>query len=179
MNSTSLGCRFGENTVRGVFISPTLVVCIAPAREMGAHNASVIVSAEVTNNGYDYSASNVKFQYTQFCPGSRYCPHLQVLMAPNGTASYGKGQFNFTMCKPGEFQPRRAQSRCLKCPVGYICPDFGMSKPELCPAGFVCQSLGLREPVVRCPAGHYCMAGTKTDDPKDFAGLCECYVCGH
>ena len=66
MNSTSLGCRFGENSVRGVFISPTLVVCIAPAREMGAHNASVTVSAEVTNNGYDYSASNVKFQYTQF-----------------------------------------------------------------------------------------------------------------
>jgi hypothetical protein len=171
MNSTSLGCRFGENSVRGVFISPTLVVCIAPAREMGAHNASVTVSAEVTNNGYDYSASNVKFQYTQFCPGSRYCPHLQVLMAPNGTASLGRGQFNFTMCKPGEFQPRRAQSRCLKCPVGYICPDFGMSKPDLCPAGFVCQSLGLREPTIRCPAGHYCMAGTKTDDPKDFAGL--------
>ena len=172
MNSSSLGCRFGENKVRAVFVSPSLLVCVAPAREIGSHNVSSIVTAEVTNNGLDYSGSNTKFQYRQFCPPSKYCPHLQILMAPNGTATgTGKGQFNFTLCKPGEFQPRRSQSRCLKCPVGFVCPDFGMSKPDLCPAGFVCQALGLREPKIRCPAGHYCMAGTKTDDPADFAGL--------
>ena len=68
----------------------------------------------------------------------------------------------------GSFQPRRSQSRCLKCPIGFVCPDFGMSKPDLL-AGFVCQSLGLREAKIRCPAGHYCLAGTKTDDPTDFA----------
>ena len=125
MNSSSLGCRFGENKVRAVFVSPSLLVCIAPAREIGSHNISTIVAAEVTNNGLDYSGSNTKFEYRQFCPPSKYCPHLQILGAPNGTATgTGAGQFNFTLCKPGEFQPRRSQSRCLKCPVGFVCPDF-------------------------------------------------------
>jgi hypothetical protein len=39
-----------------------------------------------------------------------------------------------------------------------------MLEPELCPAGFICSEFGLPQPVVQCPPGFYCPAGTLTDD---------------
>ena len=39
-----------------------------------------------------------------------------------------------------------------------------MLEPELCPAGFICSEFGLSQPVVQCPPGFYCPAGTLTDD---------------
>ena len=39
-----------------------------------------------------------------------------------------------------------------------------MLEPLLCPAGFVCSEFGLPQPVLQCPAGHYCPPGTLTED---------------
>ena len=174
MNSTSLKCRFGISEVRAIFLKKTLVVCQVPSRVIGyGINATrkQTVNVDVSNNGLDYSASHVKFEYLLECPKGNYCPHLDILSVPNGTASTNNGEFNFTLCGPGTFQPRMGQPRCLKCPVGYVCPDFGLSKPIICPAGFVCEKQGLKNAVSKCPSGHYCLQGTKTSDTNDFYGL--------
>ena len=174
MNSTSLMCRFGTAEIRAIFLKKTLVVCQVPSRVVGyGINATreETVNIDVSNNGLDYSSSHVKFRYLLECPVGNYCPHLEMLATPNGTASASSGEFNFTVCEPGTFQPRIGQPRCLECPVGYICPDFGLSKPIICPAGFVCDKQGLKNAAVMCPSGHYCMQGTKTTDTNDFYGL--------
>tara|TARA_B110000208_G_scaffold188726_1_gene248922 strand:+ start:355 stop:3567 length:3213 start_codon:yes stop_codon:yes gene_type:complete len=175
MNTTSLKCRFGNGgEVRAIFLKSTLVVCTAPSKVVGyGINATRLqrVNVDVSNNGLDYSASHVKFEYHLECPKANYCPHLDMLQTPNGTTSSNPGEFNFTLCEPGTFQPRQGQQRCLQCPIGYICPDFGLSKPIICPAGFVCNKQGLRSAVSRCPSGHYCLQGTKTSDTRDFYGL--------
>ena len=174
MNSTGLKCRFGTSEVRAIFLKKTLIVCQVPSRVIGyGINATRLqtVNIDVSNNGLDFSASQVKFEYLLECPQSNYCPHLDILKVPNGTLSEHTGEFNFTLCEPGTFQPRMGQPRCLKCPIGYVCPDFGLSKPIICPSGFVCGTQGLSTPESRCPSGHYCLQGTKTSDTNDFYGL--------
>lgn len=170
VNSTSLKCKFGELPVRALFLTPKLVLCMAPSRVAGSIVVTGEMPVEVANNGADFTTSGVLYDYLERCPPRHYCPHLELLPCPNGTFCEGDSLFNFTMCQPGTFQPRMKMDQCLDCPLGYYCPDFGMSKPNICTPGFVCDELGLVSPTNPCPAGHWCPVGTKTGDPFDFYG---------
>jgi hypothetical protein len=172
VNSSGLSCSFGPDAVvHGVYLNPSLVLCISPSRVAGFIDQTPVVAVEVANNGVDFSASGVKYTYTRACAPGFFCPYLQHIPCPNGTFCDGNDRFNFTLCAPGTFQPRAGQVACLTCPVGYQCPDFGMSKPEPCPAGFVCDTLGLRHAVTLCPRGHFCPLGTKSAFPDDFLDI--------
>ena len=173
LNTSSLTCRFGNSRLsRAVYISSTLLSCIAPSRLAIGRNVTGVVAVDVSNNGNDFTHSGVLFTYRDDCPSQKYCPQLNMMNCPNGTSCENiRGNFNFTLCEPGHFQPAGHQRRCLVCPVGYYCPDFGMAKPLLCPAGFVCDTHALKVPLKRCPKGHYCLQGTKTDDTRDFVGI--------
>jgi hypothetical protein len=167
-NTTHLRCAFDERLVRAVFLSSSLVACIVPSRVAGEADADAVVRVSVASNGQDVAASHATFSYLARCPPGHYCPGLDILPAPNGTFCAGAGLVNFTLCEPGSFQPRAAQSACLPCPVGFYCPDFGLAAPVLCEAGYVCDRRGLRQPRTPCPQGHWCPAGTKTADALDF-----------
>ncbi|RHY28711.1 hypothetical protein DYB32_005759 [Aphanomyces invadans] len=167
MNTSALGCRFGDVMSPATFVSSTLLVCIVPSRVGDVVDPVGLVSFEVTSNGVDYTASGVQFEYVRECPASRYCHGHDIALVPNGTAPSADSR-NFSLCPPTTFQPRAGQQSCVPCPVGFYCPDFGMSKPVLCLAGFVCDRHGLRSPETMCPEGHYCLPGTKTTNVVDF-----------
>ena len=188
VNTTALACRFGggnhamDNAVRATYVSPTLLVCLAPAHTSAAANYDIAsidpsvkttstVTVEVTNNGLDFTRSGVDFTFISQCGTGEFRYGDSSMLCPNGTKCEASTlqQLNFTMCQPGTFQPRMGQKQCLACPVGFMCPDEGMSHPVICPAGFVCDETGLRIPRKTCPKGHYCLAGTKTGDMHDFA----------
>ena len=58
VNSTDIACRFGEHTGEAEYVDPTLVLCRAPATELTTQNAGgSSVSVSVSNNGFDYTAS--------------------------------------------------------------------------------------------------------------------------
>ena len=184
-NVTSVACKFGSRISRATFISRTMLSCIAPSRATDIPNSAMKVSFEITLNGIDYTDSGLEFEYLSNCPPGHFCPHLYPQRCPNGTQCATESlmqrdiprhtaeltqtpRFNFTLCPLGSFQPRNGQQACVRCPVGYFCPDWGLSKPLLCPAGYVCDRHGLRTPTTPCPAGHFCMKGTKSAVPSDF-----------
>jgi hypothetical protein len=192
VNTTALGCRFGNAHVRATFVSRRAIMCLAPSRAANViHSTDVNVAVEVSNNGLDFTDSRVIYRYIGTCPAGHYCPYHDVLTCPNGTSCDSRrptpnagndkraadgaaftheiGAFNFSRCEPGYFQPRSGQIRCLRCPVGYFCPDHGMSKPIICTAGHVCDGLALRTPLQLCPKGHYCGTGTKSADPAEYS----------
>ena len=105
------------------------------------------------------------------CDAGHYCSGAHAAPCPNGTMCPRAGLYNFTLCSPGTFQPRAGQTSCMPCPVGYLCADSGMTRPTLCPAGSVCDRTWLRSPSLPCPAGHYCLAGTKTARTHAFLNM--------
>jgi len=168
VNTTALGCKFGNLVSRATIISKNSLVCIAPSVP-----SDRTVSVTVTLNGLDYTSSGVSYKFKEMCKKGHYCgPSASSynLPAPNGTYVPVANAVNFTLCEPGTFQPRRGMSSCLACPVGYICPDFGLSKPVICPAGMICDEMGLRTAVTPCVEGYYCKQGTKTNDIDSFSG---------
>lgn len=171
VNTTGLACTFGPTSVKAVFVSPTLLICPAPQRSSAQRFPAQTVSVRVTLNGRDFSQTSAAFQYLGFVPPGYYAMGYQLLRAPNGTYVQRYGAHNFTLAEPGYFQPRAGMTAQLPCPVGYYCPDFGLSAPVLCEPGYVCDKLGLVQPRTPCPRGHFCPAGTKSDDPQDFLGV--------
>ncbi len=184
VNTTALRCKFESLEVRATYISSRLVTCIAPSHIGGVLNITGKVPVEVSNNARDYTSSSVMYEYIQDCPENYYCPYLDIVPCPNGTYCPGRSPIagslwsyaskseatrqNFTLCPPGTFQPKQAQSGCAPCPVGFMCPDFGLSAPRVCMAGFVCDSPGIIKPNTPCPKGHWCGEGTKTVNPADL-----------
>jgi len=171
VNTTGLACAFGPAAVKAVFVSGSMLICPAPERTSAQRFPAQTVSVRVTLNGRDYSRSSAAFQYLGAVPPGYYAMGYQLLRAPNGTFVQRLGAHNFTLASPGEFQPRAGMAAALPCPVGYYCPDFGLSAPVLCEPGYVCDRLGLTQPRTPCPRGHFCPAGTKSDDPQDFLGV--------
>jgi hypothetical protein len=161
LNVTSLGCRFADMTSRGVFISNTTLVCLAPSPLGRSELSSNEVALEVTLNGIDYTDSKVLFKYSEPCDKGFFCPGMARKLFTNGTYCTQKAR-NFSLCEPGYFQPREGQDTCVICPIGYICPDHGLTKPVICPAGQICDIMGLRASEKSCPQGHYCLNGTKS-----------------
>ena len=161
VNSTALACRFGLQPVPAIFLSFSIVLCIAPPQAAGS------VFLEVTTNGEDYSSDRLVFYYGT-CRTGYYCPTGEPLPCPRGAYCAGTANFNFTVCPPGTYQPQVAQAGCLPSPVGYIVPDFGTVYPRLCPRGFVCDVMGLSTPAMPCPPGHFCLDGTRTANFTDF-----------
>jgi len=161
VNSTALACRFGLQPVPAIFLSFSIVLCIAPSQAAGS------VFLEVTTNGEDYSADRLIFYYGT-CRTGFYCPTGEPLPCPRGAYCAGTANFNFTVCPPGTYQPQVAQAGCLPSPVGYIVPDFGTVYPRLCPRGAVCDVMGLSTPAMPCPPGHFCLDGTRTANFTDF-----------
>ena len=131
VNSTALSARFGLTVVRATFISPRLVVALSPSRSAAMLNISGPQYVDVSNNGRDFSSSSQTFDYLEKCPVGRYCPQLDIMPCPNGTFSPTPDSHNFTLCPPGQFQPRTSQPACLPCPIGFICPAFGMARPQV------------------------------------------------
>ena len=163
LNTTSLQCRFGTAVVRGVFISPRAVACIAPFVTSGKR-----VFVDISNNGIDFTASGIAYEYLEKCARGFYCSGLDMSPAPNGTVVSRSGSLNFSTCPVGSFQPQAGKSNCVACPIGYFCPESGLSRPVICAPGMLCTRLGLVVPDQTCPLGHYCGAGTKTANPMDF-----------
>lgn len=132
MNTTTLTCRFGAVIVRGSFINPGLVACMAPShsaqprlqRKLG------IFSVEFSVNGMDYTDSGRTIEYVQDSAPGYYTDSRVSSMSPNGTRCTGVGNSNFTMCEPGSFQPSSGADRCLSCPVGFICPGACCRKSQ-------------------------------------------------
>lgn len=123
-NTTMLSCRFGAVAVRGSFIAPRLVACMAPSHSAQPHlqRKLGIFSVEVSINGVDYTDSGKTVEYIQASPEGQFTHNWESSLSPNGTYCSGVGNLNFTICKPGSFQPSSGANRCLLCPVGYICP---------------------------------------------------------
>ena len=173
-DTPSLRCSFSEvvgvRSVRAVFLSTSLIMCPSPSQILqgSSDGSSLVVPLEVTNNGLDFTNSGNEFVFLNMCPPGSYCNHLEILPAPNGTFAPGRGNTNYTFCPPSTFQPRSGQTRCLPCPIGYFCPDFGMAQPVICSAGYVCDKKALVTPYRPCIPGHYCLTGTKSNDPTDF-----------
>eukprot|EP01035_Chromulina_nebulosa_P017309 gene17309-22850_t len=171
LNTSSLGCLFGDMKSRGVFLSNTSLLCLAPSPLGRALYASYnAVPVEVTNNGYDYSNSNITFQYSEPCDAGFFCPSSSRFLCPNGTYCPVNSR-NFSLCQPGYFQPRQGQANCILCPVGYICPDSGMSRPVVCPIGQICDIMGLRAAYQSCPMGYYCLNATKASSTDQFKDI--------
>jgi hypothetical protein len=100
------------------------------------------------------------------CPTGWYCPSdTEAIPCPAGKYCPGVGNYKPKQCYPGTYTPLRTQSNCTLCPPGHICPEWEMTEPRICPAGFVCASRGLPQPVIECPAGHFCSAGTFIHEP--------------
>lgn len=181
LNTTSLGCMFGDMKSRGIFLSKDAILCLSPSplgRPLLADLDNVPV--EVTVNGFDYSQSNISFAYSQPCDKGFFCPGMTRQLCPNGTYCPENSR-NFTLCEPGYFQPMQGQELCVICPIGYICPDMGMPRPIICPAGLICDVMGLRASTKLCPAGRYCLNGTKASSVDEFEssqGWVEDYVTG-
>ena len=170
--SGGLSCRFDDTIVPAIFVSSSLISCVVPPRvSIGTLSASGVRVHVSLNGGADWTSSWASFSYLGACPSGSYCPTWDILPCPNGTACWGEGNFNFTPCAQGTFQPRAEQSSCFPCPIGFICSDIGLSAPVLCPAGSVCDRPGLAAPAQPCPPGHWCPSGTKTADPLDFVGV--------
>ena len=75
--------------------------------------------------------------------------------------------FNFTRCKPGTFQPRAGQTKCLPCRLD-IYANHGLRSLLYVPLA-LCDVRGLRTAVTPCPAGRYCLEGTKTTDVYSYS----------
>jgi hypothetical protein len=159
VNSTVLGCKFGNLISRAVFISINTLLCVAPSLSPADALNYSFVPLEITTNGLDYTDDQVQFTFLELSAEGFYRPNVVELHAPNGTYCPADSR-NFTLCSPGTFQPQEKQPECIPCPVSFICPDFGMSRPRICPAGFICDVLGLTYPRLLCPMGHYCLEGT-------------------
>lgn len=169
LNHTLMSCRFGARVVAAQFLSASMLVCVPPRQLTNLMSTGGRVSVEVSSNRVDFTNSGLEYTYFQRCPVSQYCSNANILPCPNGTTCEAHGSGNFSLCSPGSFQPRQAQTACLMCPVGFYCPDFGHAKPVLCRPGMVCDAHGLRVPVKSCPSGHYCRKGTKTANISDFS----------
>eukprot|EP00924_Labyrinthula_sp_SR-Ha-C_P015590 maker-scaffold_4-snap-gene-4.39-mRNA-1 protein AED:0.06 eAED:0.07 QI:0/0/0/1/0.5/0.33/3/0/2498 len=85
------------------------------------------------------------------CPIGSFCP-AHDLLEP-------------LPCVPGSYNPYIGALSCLDCPSGYFCPQIATVSPKLCPPGFICSLDGLVYPNGRCPAGFYCLSGTRTSNP--------------
>ncbi len=97
------------------------------------------------------------------CPTGHYCPTpTEAFICPVGHYCPEVGNTRPLECYPGTYNPLTKRSNCTLCPPGHICPRWGMLEPEICPAGFVCVESGLPEPVLLCPPGFYCEAGSLT-----------------
>ncbi|RYH31690.1 hypothetical protein EON65_02100 [archaeon] len=181
VNTSSLGCMFADMKSRAIFLSKNALVCLSPSPLGRAELVNLdAVAVEVTVNGLDYSESNVTFAYSQPCDQGFFCPGMTRQLCPNGTYCPENSR-NFTLCEPGTFQPMQGQTSCVICPVGYICPDMGMPRPIICPAGLICDIMGLRASTKLCPAGRYCLNGTKSSSIDEFEarrGWLEDYVSG-
>lgn len=81
-----------------------------------------------------------------------------------GTQCQG-GSGTFKLCGLRMYNGETCQSSCKFCPNGTTCTTTGMSKPELCKEGYACYDFAS----VLCKAGHYCLEGTETNDPKNTA----------
>ena len=53
LNTTSLGCSFADMKSRGIYLSNTSMICLAPSPLGRSKFASNFVSVEVTVNGFD------------------------------------------------------------------------------------------------------------------------------
>ena len=173
LNSSALACVFGGGKVQvpAVFVNASALTCVAPDRfapGLFQTPVSAAVRVQVTNNGLDVTPSFVRMDFYLRCQEGYYCPDLQPLPCPPGSSCPGDTTATPRPCGPGTFQPLPGQSACRPCPAGFVCPALGMIIPNPCPAGYVCDSEGLVDTVTRCPAGHYCEAGTHTLVP---AGL--------
>ena len=119
------------------------------------------------------------------CPTGFYCPRrtekngplqkqqvtlYEAIVCPEGMYCPGVGNTGPIDCYPGTYNPFKGQSNCTTCPSGHICPGWKRTQPLICPAGFVCMSEGLSAPVVQCPAGYFCRAGTFTMQPNETYG---------
>lgn len=124
LNTSTLACRFGAVTVRASFLTPWLVACTAPShsaqprlqRKLG------LFPVEVSVNGLDFTDSGKVITYVQASPEGYFTQDWVPALSPNGTYCAGVGNFNFSMCGPGSFQPLSGAGQCLLCPVGFMCP---------------------------------------------------------
>ncbi|KDO29856.1 hypothetical protein SPRG_19735 [Saprolegnia parasitica CBS 223.65] len=182
LNTTELRCRVGPTTVRGVFLTPNVTLCIVtssllettlPMTSTTSPNDQVptfsedgqYLFVEVANNGVDFTANRVGFEYLGRCPTGAYCPATlqgRQVTCPRGTYCPGVGNANYTLCPRGTYQPLLGQSDCVRCPIGYHCPHIGLHVPRVCPAGYVCDVTGIEEADQPCPVGHFCLEGTAT-----------------
>ncbi|CAM9116223.1 unnamed protein product [Choristocarpus tenellus] len=162
VNTSALACRFGGVSVKGVFVMSTVALCMAPSHSAQPRLWSNLgsFSLEVTVNGIDHTNNGKTIKYIRGHRAGTFSPHLLPISCPSGTFCSEIGTSNFTLCKPGGFQPSLGAVQCLPCPVGYM--YFGLTTPIICTAGSVCHETGLRQPASQCPKGHFCPHGVKT-----------------
>jgi hypothetical protein len=102
VNSSSIACKFGSMNSRGIYVTRNTVVCLAPSTIGKPLVLAVPVAVEVTNNGYDFSASGIMFSYNkETCDAGGYCADMVPQSSPNGTFSPPNSR-NFTLCNPGK-----------------------------------------------------------------------------
>lgn len=136
---------------------------------------------QVFDKSFDYSSTGYRLRRPKciegtdcdsvMLPSSRLCSKGHYcnlgLKHPCGVGTYcpHDNLFDPLPCEPGTFNFMVGQDKCSDCPIGYYCPKYGLLSPVICPPGFACSRIGLRSPNIRCPAGFYCLNGTKTSDP--------------
>lgn len=88
LNTSSLGCLFGDMKSRGFYLTNSSMLCLAPSPiGRAAYKSYSNVPVEVTVNGYDYSNSNITFLYNEPCDVGFFCPGASRFLCPNGNQS--------------------------------------------------------------------------------------------
>lgn len=164
-NTSSLACRVGLFAHRAKFVSRQLVLCRGNAEGVVADLASGGTTLAVSLNG-EHFVGNHSVPIRRTCPPGHYCGCAPIpQLCPRGSYCVGPVAANATRCPAGSYQPHRGQADCLPCPPGWVCPLEGMWEPSPCPPGYTCTEWGTAQPSLPCPAGHFCLSGTRSSAP--------------
>ena len=84
------------------------------------------------------------------CSKGYYCPSTSISLNTQ------------LPCLAGTYQNETGQTACINCSVGYMCNQDALTSPNLCQAGYICDRSKISYPMIVCPPGYYCLAGTNT-----------------
>ena len=80
INTTFLGCKFGDMFSRGVFLSNTSILCLAPSPLGRSEIRTTYVGVDVTVNGIDYSENHIPFLYSEPCDEGWFVQQDHVIL---------------------------------------------------------------------------------------------------
>eukprot|EP00941_MAST-03F_sp_MAST-3F-sp1_P003443 g3443.t1 len=187
VNTTSLRCRVGQDTMKATFLSPELLLCLIPPRPTIRHAHGQLLASEdedMNSFGSGRGLRRVNVMHKDDAlTGNRWPQNVFVEVSNNGDDfSTDWVSFEFEEpCETGKFCPTHENANAVVCPRGTFCPGTGnfnftmcpkgTYQPQKgqadclrCPIGYLCPERGMHVPQI-CPAGYVCdVTGTEVAD---------------